>query len=339
MVNSRLLFPILILALGPGNVFAAAKRTSAARAVVTEPVKVDLEIISMAEGQLGTPLPALLLSPNSVVAQIPEGMQLQNLTTGRGVCFPSASCISLKPVKINLQKNQIWFESSQKLVIKGQKVTRTIASTTADNSRAIASLIGSEINRWSKLLYESYTKTKSYYLLGGARFSARPGGMACANSSLQVKDESLQKLIYGGRALFCESSTSGHISESFQYGYTTRFGYVDLWSNRQLTDDQKTKLLSEIGMPENEDLKGQSTHVQQSTHLFCDQSVIREEDVEVHTCTRTLRQFPDLQDTVFIFGKKRNQRLYYNVVRLSGFGQETTKRMVESFISVLGGNP
>jgi hypothetical protein len=305
----------------------------------------QIRIVTQAQVPHRLKLSGIQVSSNQFLALLPTEVSFQDVIFSSSLCLESTRCLPLRAVQVDLKNRWIWLESSQKIAgalstrYKPSKSRSPAASVVGGNSRAMAKLVEGEIQNWSQQFYRASLKEKQNISLGGASFTPRLKQLSCAPSTGVIGDEQIQKMIYAGDSMECQTEKSPAVLTSFDYGFKTKFGYLDIWSNRVLTDAQRGKMLEELGRSEMADLKKQSAHIAQSTHIVCDSSYLRDESVEVQFCTRTIRSMPGLQDSVFILGRNRNQRFYYNVIRLSGFNQELTKRFADNFITVFAGQP
>jgi hypothetical protein len=154
----------------------------------------------------------------------------------------------------------------------------------------------------------------------------------CAPASVKVKNE-LSQMVSGAAAVSCRSpGAEGSL------GIRVEAGVIDFWANREFTNAGQTLLLENLGQAQFKEHKIESEKADNSTHTACQKTIVTDNQVEIHYCTRTLRSAPNFQDTVAIFGKRSRAKFLYTILRTGALSENSTKKAIESVMNTLEEN-
>jgi len=164
-------------------------------------------------------------------------------------------------------------------------------------------------------------------------------GIPCQSASPVVTSEELQSSITGATAVGCAAETNIQLTQNFNFGFRMQAGVLKMRYGEGSNDGARSLLLQNLASREVESLHRMSAQIKSSTPATCESSHLTDKNIDVYFCTRGLRGFRSLSDSVVVIGRASGQSYIYNMMRASGFSPDSTQTILQSNISVLGANP
>ncbi len=305
----------------------------------------------------------IVVSPKIVATRLGQRDRFQNFSRRVRALFPASQYVNLNLIEVDLVSGWMLFQAAQTLPIEAPRgfpknlpgslaadfgysdysemnhdwdeiMTRlrpdrqaaSKPTAVATIERELANLEQSNLLRFvsapKKIEVESFTLAPF-----ADNFICQPG-------TAKIESKAVHQFISGATSVNCKSPGAEGV-----LGIRVETGVLDFWSNRKFSDGVQSKLLTDIAAKHFEEHRLESEKIENSTHSICQKTKIRDDNIEVHYCTRTLRSAPAFQDTVAVFGKKSRQRFLYTTLRTGALSEAGTKRAVESILSALEENP
>ncbi len=104
-------------------------------------------------------------------------------------------------------------------------------------------------------------------------------------------------------------------------------------------ESSRLQLLQNIAARETDNMKKMSAQIKYSTPATCESSHLNDKNIDVYYCTRGLRGFHSLSDSVVVVGKASGQSYLYNMIRTAGFSADSTQSILQANLNILEANP
>lgn len=316
-----------------------------------------------------TTLPALLLSDRSVAVQIDSRNTLEDLSLNSRVFVTSPTYVQLFPLDYDSASRWVLLKSDQKLPIRAahfaaklnaQQISRMFhyddvgqwlrdaaaMKARAHETRSPASLntsaaavIERKIQSFGDRFAEAFQSPMKRLTINNLSLAPEVTGLNCHAASPIIESEAAQSFVANATAIKCQYQDPMPYSPNFDLALRLQVGMIKIKNGQNQTDASRIELLQNLAAKEVSEVKQLSTQIKYSTPTICETSHLTDKNVDVYFCTRSLRGFRSLNDSVVIMGRSTGQSYVYNMVRASGIGSDSTQRIIQANLGVLGANP
>ncbi len=324
---------------------------------------VSLAYFAKAGSMYQNSVPAVVLSDRLLAVRMDKNGTLQEIASDYQFYLHNRKYTHVRPVDIDLRSRWVLMESeipvnfatiaptphSETLFeepTKAQMVSdiaqmraqyenrRATASISPNSSDMLQSRILSEGDAWTSAFQHATARLK----IDRLNLAPQVAHLRCHPDSPSVDSADLQESLSSAQGLKCESISKVKIYKGFEQGFKLSSGVLDFALHRESNETLRTRLLQELAMDEMNDLKKHGSQVEYSSPVICETSYITDSRVDAYYCTRTLRGFPALSDSVLIFGRLSGQKYVYNMVRTSGFSSQSTGSIVQTVLETMETN-
>jgi hypothetical protein len=338
-----------------------------AQAAATEYQVITLAVYASPGDTYQTSITAVLLSDKFAAFRLDNANTLEDLSLFSRIFVSTPKWVQMYPVDVDMETNWVLLKSDDRLAltakftvaetaaqaahtfryeseaqwlhdlapVRSHALERRGVSSVAMSGRA---LLEGKIRSYGDHIANVLQSSPNDLKLGSYFVAPRAEGLPCQSSSPVVTSEDLQASIYSASAVNCEAITQIYLAPNFNFGFRMQAGTLQMHSPELQVEATRVQLLQNIAAREVDSIHKMSSLVKYSTPTKCETSFLTDKNMDVYYCTRSLRGFQNLSDSIVVVGRLQGTNYLYNMIRTSGFSTDSTQDIIQANLKVLGMN-
>jgi hypothetical protein len=324
---------------------------------------VPLAYFAKAGSMYQNSMPALVLSDRLLAVRMDKNTTLQEIANDYQFYFRTRKYTRVRPIDVDLHTRWVLMETDTPLNFAGVKPTahpeavfeepnhiqlmsdlsairaqnanhRSTASAAETTNAVFAARIESEGEAWTNMFQHASAQLR----IDQYNLAPQVPHMRCHPDSPAVESNDLQESVVEAQGLKCESLAKVRIYRGFDQQFKLSSGVLDFVVHREGDESVRSRLLRELASDELKDLKKNTALIEYSSPVVCEATYMTDSRIDAYYCTRSLRGFPSLSDSVLIFGRLSGQKYVYNMIRTSGFNTKSTGTIAQTILDTMETN-